>query len=654
MAAQGDEINPKCGPTSMLQTPGEELYINIQNPNKEHNLYPTNTYAPPSHVPGRRNVGHSHGLNDPPQPYQPPSMDYSAYDIVKASQYGYFERVRQLIEYEGVDVRQPDTENVTVLHWAAINNRLEIVRYFISKGAIIDQPGGNLNATALHWTIRQGHLDMCILLLKHGADPSIEDSEGCSGLHLAAQFGHTPLVAYLISKGTDVDIIDRNGMTPLMWATYRSFGTDPARLILNFGASVNFCDAIHKNTALHWAISSSNTNVIKQLLKSGASLDAVNAEGQTPVELALDRRNNWIVNQLQEEQFQRGIGKPGFIKKITSDPTTKRHALMITAGAPLFIIGAIVEYSPWWVHTIFMLTILTAVLQGTVRYLYDPMKNPMALGLYIATKAYMFTTLFIYFWPLVNYPNIHIPFWINTTCLTYCFYKAWLSDPGFIKTSPSQQKKEIVDLAEAKLLNDFSKFCTTCLVRRPIRSKHCPICDRCVARMDHHCPWVDNCIGWKNHHYFVGFLFFLFFMNIWYMWATILYYNTHCGPFGEGILLALLKAFSCAPWVSWGFCMASFHTLWVCALLVCNIYQMLWLGMTTNERMNAPRYKHFHDKKTGHISSPFSNGVIQNTADFFNFSYFGLVRPRKINWMKEYELREFRGPQDNWRRFDYI
>lgn len=58
------------------------------------------------------------------------------------------------------------------------------------------------------------------------------------------------------------------------------------------------------------------------MLKSGASLDAVNAEGQTPVELALDRRNNWIVNQLQEEQFQRGVGKPGFIKKITSDPVS--------------------------------------------------------------------------------------------------------------------------------------------------------------------------------------------------------------------------------------------------------------------------------------------------------------------------------------------
>ena len=58
-------------------------------------------------------------------------------------------------------------------------------------------------------------------------------------------------------------------MTPVMWAAYRSFSTDPLRLIINMGASVNFCDAKNRNTALHWAIASSNTTVITPLLRAG-------------------------------------------------------------------------------------------------------------------------------------------------------------------------------------------------------------------------------------------------------------------------------------------------------------------------------------------------------------------------------------------------
>ena len=47
----------------------------------------------------------------------------ATFDIVKATQYGVFDRVLHLLDVEKVEVNARDSENVTLLHWAAINNR---------------------------------------------------------------------------------------------------------------------------------------------------------------------------------------------------------------------------------------------------------------------------------------------------------------------------------------------------------------------------------------------------------------------------------------------------------------------------------------------------------------------------------------------------
>ena len=44
--------------------------------------------------------------------------------------------------------------------------------------------------------------------------------------------------------------------------------------------------------------------------------------------------------------------------------------------------------------------------------------------------------------------------------------------------------------------------------------------------------------------------------------------------------------------------MCLFHFIWVGCLAVCQTYQVVWLAMTTNERMNAARYRHFQRGET--------------------------------------------------------
>jgi palmitoyltransferase len=81
---------------------------------------------------------HQHGNQDccqgskivqppPSAPPQPSPEEYKTFDIVKATQYGVKERVVELVE-GGYEVNQLDRENVSLLHWAAINNRAEIVK----------------------------------------------------------------------------------------------------------------------------------------------------------------------------------------------------------------------------------------------------------------------------------------------------------------------------------------------------------------------------------------------------------------------------------------------------------------------------------------------------------------------------------------------
>lgn len=62
--------------------------------------------------------------------------------------------VAKLIEADPAMVKSRDFQDVTALHWAAINNQIPIAKYLMDHGAEVDAIGGELVATPLHWCTR--------------------------------------------------------------------------------------------------------------------------------------------------------------------------------------------------------------------------------------------------------------------------------------------------------------------------------------------------------------------------------------------------------------------------------------------------------------------------------------------------------------------
>lgn len=67
----------------------------------------------------------------------------------------------------------------------------------------------------------------------------------------------------------------------------------------------------------------------------------------------------------------------------------------------------------------------------------------------------------------------------------YFYFCTMFFEPGYVpKLAGLTEQKAVIDELLSLWKFDDQNFCVTCMVRMPLRSKHCKRCNRCVAKHD--------------------------------------------------------------------------------------------------------------------------------------------------------------------------
>ncbi|QRW24739.1 ankyrin repeats [Rhizoctonia solani] len=458
-------------------------------------------------------------------------------NIFLAAQRGDVPLLQSLISRGLASAADRDSQNVTPLHWAAINAQLAACEYLIQAGAEVDAVGGELVSTPLQWAARNGYIYIIQLLLQHGADPSICDAQGYNTLHLVTHSSGVMAVLYMLQHldKVPIDSQDSAGHTALMWAAYQGDALS-VDLLLKHGAKVSAVDAVGL-TPLHWSVVRGNRMCIRRLVESGADLNARSQDGKTARDMAVELKSIGAWRKALEEG---GFEEDG---RKSAKPLNERNtklAVLLTPTAFLYLIFKTIDMLPWYsgiplamAEFFGMHHIISRVLLNHQSYSEPLTGSPYFAGIILGSLVWVtwgWATILVHALP--DHSLAHLLYFVSASLCAYNFFRSITLDPGTcarpgsageMKAASCPLTPIIEKLAGEGKLNGQT-FCITCMARKPLRSKHCRVCDKCVARFDHHCPWVWNCVGVNNHRQFIIFVSTLVSGIFWFNYLTWQYF----------------------------------------------------------------------------------------------------------------------------------
>ncbi len=154
---------------------------------------------------------------------------------------------------------------------AKANDRAAVLA-LIEKRADVKAPEPD-GTTALHWAAHHGDVDLVQRLIRAGANVKAVNDFGATPMSEAAVLADAALLGALLEAGGDVESPNADGQTALM-VVARTSRADSARLLIARGGNVNAVEKWRGQTALMWAAGQSQPAMVRALIAAGANVNA--------------------------------------------------------------------------------------------------------------------------------------------------------------------------------------------------------------------------------------------------------------------------------------------------------------------------------------------------------------------------------------------
>eukprot|EP00038_Savillea_parva_P008289 m.175984 g.175984 ORF g.175984 m.175984 type:complete len:966 (+) comp14087_c0_seq1:281-3178(+) len=216
----------------------------------------------------------------------PAGMSWPGSKFHRACEVGDVATVHYLLG-NGQDVNSEDARwKRAPLMLAADHGHMDVCKLLLSHGAIAGK-ADDRGYTPLHACADSGHLDICTLLVENGAPADPQAQIGCTPLHRAAEQGHLEVCKFLQSHGADINFQDRGkGWTPLLLSALHG-RVEVCKFLLTCGADVKTRNC-YGESCLHMAAQPGHIELVKLLLSAGADPTVQQAYGRTAFDYAAE------------------------------------------------------------------------------------------------------------------------------------------------------------------------------------------------------------------------------------------------------------------------------------------------------------------------------------------------------------------------------